>query len=61
MVAFLNATIVFFDVFTPVFTGKYSCAFVKVTDKSGSHDQLTTGSRLYRDDGKEAVLIRVES
>ena len=36
MVAFLNATIVFFDVFTPVFTGKYSYAFVKVTDKSMS-------------------------
>ena len=34
MVAFLNATIVFFDVFTPVFIGKYSCAFVRVTIKS---------------------------
>ena len=34
---------------------------INVLSVSGSHDQLTTGSRLYRDDGKEAVLIRVES
>ena len=34
---------------------------INVLSVSGSHDQLTTGSRLYRDDGKEALLIRVES
>jgi hypothetical protein len=28
---------------------------------SGSHDRLTVGSRLYRNDGKEAVVIIVES
>jgi hypothetical protein len=34
---------------------------INVLSVSGSHAQLTTGSRLYRDDGQEAVLIRVES
>ena len=34
---------------------------VNVLSVSGSHDRLTVGSRLYRNDGKEAVLIVVES
>ena len=34
---------------------------VSVLSVSGSHDRLTIGSRLYRNDGKEAVLIFVES
>jgi hypothetical protein len=34
---------------------------INVLSVSGSHDRLTVGSRLYRNDGKEAVLIIVES
>ena len=34
---------------------------INVLSVSGSHDRLTVGSRLYRTDGKEAVLIIVES
>ena len=34
---------------------------VNVLSVSGSHDRLTVGSRLYRNDGKEAVIIIVES
>ena len=34
---------------------------INVLSVSGSHDRLTVGSRLYRNDGKEAMLIIVES
>ena len=34
---------------------------INVLSVSGSHDRLTVGSRLYRNDGKEAVLIIVKS
>ena len=37
------------------------CDRINVLSVSGSHDRLTVGSRLYRNDGKEAVLIIVES
>ena len=34
---------------------------ITVLSVSGSHDTLPTGSRLYRSDGKEAMLIFVET
>jgi hypothetical protein len=34
---------------------------INVLSVMGTHDKLTTGTRLYRDDGKEALLIFVET
>ena len=34
---------------------------INVLSVSGTHDKLTTGTRLYRDDGKEALLIFAET
>jgi hypothetical protein len=34
---------------------------INVLSVSGTHNKLTTGTRLYRDDGKEALLIFVET